>query len=61
MGEADGMVTNIRNTILSVRIADCGNIYAYDAIAHVVGICHSGWRSTHLNIIHNMIKSMKKL
>jgi YfiH family protein len=61
VGDADGIVTKLKDVSLSVQIADCGNIYAYDPISHIVGICHSGWRSTHLNIIKNMINSMKEL
>lgn len=61
IGEADGMVTIVKNVVLSVCVADCGNIYAYDPIAYTIGICHSGWRSTHLNIVSKMIQSLQKL
>lgn len=59
--EADGMVTRLKNTELHVRVADCGNIYAYDPIAHVIGVCHTGRQGTHKNIIHNMIDTMMSL
>lgn len=59
--EADGMVTNLKNIELHTRVADCGNIYTYDSINHVIGICHSGRQGTHKNIIHNLIQSMKIL
>lgn len=36
IGEADGMVTQLKNTILSVRTADCGNLYFYDPIEQVI-------------------------
>ncbi len=55
------MVTTIKNIALQVRIADCGNIYAYDPIAQVIGVCHSGRQGTHKNIIANMIDTMKSL
>ena len=55
IGEADGMVTTLMNVRLETRVADCGNIYAYDPVEKVIGVCHSGWQGTHLNIIHNMI------
>ena len=58
IGDADGMVTHLQNLKLQVRIADCGNIYAYDPLEKVIGICHSGWQGTRLNIIHNMISEM---
>jgi len=59
--EADGMVTNLKNIELQVRIADCGNIYAYDPIGQVIGVCHSGRQGSHKNIIHNLIQSMQIL
>jgi copper oxidase (laccase) domain-containing protein len=30
------MVTNLKNIELQVRVADCGNIYAYDYVAEVI-------------------------
>lgn len=59
--EADGMVTHIKQLPLEVRVADCGNIYAYDPIKEIIGICHSGWKGTHTNIIYEMIQSMQTL
>ena len=61
IGEADGMVTSLKNIELHVRVADCGNIYAYDPLATVIGVCHSGWKGSQGNIIATMIKSMKIL
>ncbi len=57
--EADGMVTSLKNIELHTLVADCGNIYAYDPVQSIVGICHSGRQGTHKNIIHNFVKSMK--
>ena len=61
IGEADGMVTSLKNIELHVRVADCGNIYAYDPLATVIGVCHSGWKGSQGNIIATMIESMKIL
>ena len=61
IGEADGMVTSLKNIELHVRVADCGNIYAYDPWATVIGVCHSGWKGSQANIIATMIESMKIL
>ena len=57
--EADAMVTILKNIELHTLVADCGNIYAYDPIQHIIGICHSGRQGTHKNIIHNFVKGMK--
>ena len=61
IGEADGMVTSLKNLELQVRTSDCGNIYAYDPVAELIGLCHSGRQGTRLNIIENMISSMVSL
>lgn len=61
IGEADGMVTSRKNLKLQVRIADCGNIYAFDPHAQVIGLCHSGRKGTQGNIITHMIEAMKTL
>lgn len=61
IGEADGMVTSLYNSELHVRVADCGNIYYYDPVWWVIGICHSGWKWSHMNIIQNTINAMKSL
>jgi copper oxidase (laccase) domain-containing protein len=55
------MVTSLHNIELHVRVADCGNIYAYDPIWWVIGVCHSGRKGTHKNIIKNMIENIKIL
>lgn len=61
IGEADGMVTSLKNLELQVRVADCGNIYAYDPLASVIGVCHSGWKGAQGNITSRMIEAMKSL
>ncbi len=61
IGEADGMVTQLSDLVLWVRVADCGNIYFYDPFADIVGICHAWWRGTALNIVHNTINTMLSL
>ncbi len=59
--EADGMVTSLKNLELQVRVADCGNIYAYDPIGQVIGVCHSGRQGSRKNIINTMLQNMKSL
>lgn len=61
IGEADGMVTSLYNIELHVRVADCGNIYCYDPVWGVIGVCHSGWKWAHMNIIKNTINAMISL
>jgi len=61
IGEADGIVTRLENVSLSVHTADCGNIVAYDPFNRIIGVCHTGWRWTHLDIIKKLIESMLQL
>ncbi len=55
------MVTSLKNLELQVRVADCGNIYAYDPIGQVIGVCHSGRQGSRKNIINTMLQNMKYL
>lgn len=59
--QADAMVTFLTGITLCVRVADCGNLYAYDPVAQLIGVAHSGWRGTKLNIIGKMIETMMDL
>lgn len=61
IGEADGMVTQLSDVALWVRVADCGNMYFYDPVVDIVGICHSWWRWTALNILQKTINTMISL
>lgn len=59
--QVDGLVTRLREVTLCVQVADCGNLYAYDPVAQIIAIAHSGWRGTRLNIIGTMIETMRWL
>ncbi|MBP7885120.1 polyphenol oxidase family protein [Patescibacteria group bacterium] len=59
--QADAMVTSLYGITLCVRVADCGNLYAYDPVAQLIGVAHSGWRGTQQNILGKMIDTMTSL
>ena len=59
--QADAMVTFLTGITLCVRVADCGNLYAYDPVAQLIGVAHSGWRGTRLNILGKMLETMRDL
>jgi len=42
--QADGLVTNKKNLILSIRMADCQPILAYNPESNTVGLVHVGWK-----------------
>lgn len=56
----DGLVTNIKDNLLTVTVADCFPVYFYDPGENTVGIVHAGWKGIISNIIPHAIRSMKK-
>lgn len=57
--EGDGMVTNQSHVTLGALSADCPLILFADDNAHVIGIAHSGWRGSKLNIAAVIIQKMQ--
>lgn len=57
--EGDGLLTNKKNIILKTYHADCTPIYLIDEEELVIGVIHSGWKGTYLNILENSINKMK--
>ena len=56
--EADGLITNLRNTPLLIFTADCVPIVFYDKKQGVVALAHAGWRGTYGNIAGEMVDIM---
>ncbi|PIR49079.1 hypothetical protein COU80_01555 [Candidatus Peregrinibacteria bacterium CG10_big_fil_rev_8_21_14_0_10_55_24] len=42
--QADGVITNQCNLVLTVRTADCQSFVAYAPMRGVIGVLHVGWR-----------------
>lgn len=59
-GESDGLITADRNVALVTFHADCVPIYLYDCSKKVIGLVHSGWRSTLQKIAAKAVKIMKE-
>jgi|TARA_Y100000310_G_scaffold336371_1_gene420694 hypothetical protein len=59
--QADGLVTNKKNLILSIRMADCQPILAYDPESNTVGLVHVGWRGLVAGAIPELFKVMDPL
>ncbi len=57
----DGIVTNKKDLILSVQVADCIPIYLFDKQNYNIGLIHAGWRGVIAGIIENSIERMKEL
>ena len=56
--EADGLITNLRNTPLLIFTADCVPVVFYDKKQGVVALAHAGWRGTYGNIVGEMVATM---
>lgn len=57
----DGLVTDKKDLLLSVRTADCVPILFYDTNANICGAVHAGWRGAVGLIAKNAIELMEKL
>ena len=58
VNEADSLITNEKNILIFVKIADCAGILLYDIKNDVIGAVHSGWRGTQQNITGKTVSDM---
>lgn len=56
----DGLVTQETDLMLVTYYADCVPVYFYDSVKKVIGLSHSGWRGTLLNIGGEVLRVMKE-
>jgi YfiH family protein len=55
---ADAVITNRKDILIGVQVADCVPILLYDMQKNVVGAVHAGWRGTAEEILKKTIKAM---
>ncbi len=55
VGHCDGLVTNEKEIILSITVADCLPIFLVDPEKRVIGLLHAGWRGLTKKIVANAI------
>jgi YfiH family protein len=60
MMDADALITNKKDVTLVKFSADCPIIYLLDVKNKAVGLVHSGWRSTEINIVGKTIDKMRE-
>ncbi|MGA2973873.1 MAG: polyphenol oxidase family protein [Spirochaetia bacterium] len=48
--EADGMIGDLPEVVLTVTVADCLPIFIVDRASHAFGLVHSGWKGTGIAI-----------
>ena len=56
--KGDALITNIKNTPLVVKTADCIPILLYDKKNRVIATIHSGWKGTMNNIVIDALNTM---
>ena len=58
---ADGMVTNIRGSLLGILTADCAPLLFVDPDNDVIGAAHAGWRGALDGIVESTVEAMVSL
>ncbi|MFO0358748.1 MAG: peptidoglycan editing factor PgeF [Sphingobacteriaceae bacterium] len=59
--QGDALVSNQKDLVLAVSIADCYPVLFHDPVNKVIGAAHAGWRGTVGRIAVNTINEMLKL
>jgi len=59
--KTDGLVSNQSGIFLAVTVADCLPIVFFEPNKKIVGMVHSGWKSTVKNIAEVAVKKIKQL
>ncbi len=55
IGRGDGLYTDKKELILTIRVADCNAIYLWSRQKKLVMLLHAGWRGTIKNILQKGI------
>jgi copper oxidase (laccase) domain-containing protein len=58
--EADGMMTDARGLLLSIRAADCQTFVVYAPERSIVGMMHVGWRCLKAGMIPSFFRTLKE-
>jgi len=58
--DCDALITNEKNVMLMVMVADCIPILFYDNKKNVIAAVHAGRNSTFLNIVKEVVEKMQK-
>lgn len=57
---ADAVLTQEKDIVIGVKVADCVPVLVYDPKQGVVGAVHAGWRGTAAEILIKALTEMKK-
>lgn len=56
----DGLITDKKEKVLSLSLADCIALFFYDPVKNVIGNIHSGWQGTYKEISREAVKKLKE-
>jgi len=56
----DGLITNLDNIALKVKVADCAPVAIFDSDSTVISLIHAGWRGITGNIMEKTISIIHK-
>lgn len=58
VGEADGMLSGLRDLLLVVTAADCVPVYLLDSDSGRLGLLHAGWRGAAAGVLETGLEAM---
>ena len=58
--DTDGLITNLKNTVLVTKFADCTPVVIVDPVNKVIANLHSGWRGTSKKIFLKALQIMSE-
>lgn len=56
--DSDAIITNQRNILIGILVADCFPVILYDQKRHAAGVVHLGWRGTAAGLLGRTVKAM---
>jgi YfiH family protein len=59
--ESDAIITNQKNILIGILVADCFPVILYDQKKGLAGVVHVGWRGTASGLLGRTIKAMKEV
>jgi hypothetical protein len=60
LAKADALITNIPDTPLVMRYADCVPLLFYDPVQKAIGLAHAGWRGTVRGMGATTVRAMQQ-
>ena len=60
IGDCDGIISNNKNHILAIQVADCLPIFIVNLRENIISLVHSGWRGSFKKILLKTVISIEK-